>query len=407
MHILFLSAWHPWPPDNGVRIRSSHLLRALAVRHEVSLVTFAGEPGAPDADGLVELGLCRRAVILDRPAFHSTRMGRWIGLLSPMPSHLFANRSLEMARAADALLATTPADLVIASTTAVAQLASRLPAPCRVLEEHNFLGRMMRDQVDAAPTPLARARAWATWRKDIAWERHLFRRFNLVTMVSDGDRDAVAAMGCATTRIEVVPNGVDTAACAAVRAALASHPAPAADTVIYPGALTYSANLDAVTWFAHQVWPRLLPSRSQARFLVTGRTEGVDTTALTAVPGLTFTGYLSDVRPTLAAAQACVIPLRQGGGSRLKVLEAMALGVPVVSTAKGIEGLSLEPDRHCLVADSAEAFAAQLALLLNDPALGRRLAAAALAEVVPRYDWPPIAGRFVDLVETVAQGPPA
>lgn len=401
MRILFLSAWHPWPPDNGSRIRVSQLLRALAARHEVSLVTFAGEPGAPDPDGLVRLGLCRRAVILDRPAFHSTRMGRLIGMLSPMPSHLFANQSREMARTAGALLATTPADLVIASTTAVAQLASRLPAAGRVLEEHNFLGRLMRDQVDAAPTPFASARAWATWRKDIAWERRLFRRFDLVTMVSDGDRDAVKAMGCATTRIEVVPNGVDAAACAAVRADLASHPAPAADTVIYPGALSYSANLDAVTWFAHQVWPRLLPSRPQARFLVTGRTEGVDTAALTAVPGLTFTGYLPDVRPTLAAAQVCVIPLRQGGGSRLKVLEAMALGMPVVSTAKGIEGLSLEPDRHCLVADSAEAFAAQLALLLNDPALGRRLAAAALAELVPRYDWPPIARRFVDLVEAV------
>jgi len=397
MHILFLSAWHPWPPDNGVRIRVSQLLRALAARHEVSLVSMAGEPGAPDAAGLVTLGLCRRAVILDRPAFRSTRLGRWTGLLSPMPSHLFAGQSREMARTADAILATTPVDLVIASTTAVAQLASRLPAPRRVLEEHNFLGRMMRDQLDAAPTSLARARAWATWRKDIAWERRLFRRFHLVTMVSDADRDAVRAMGCATTRVEVVPNGVDAAACAAVRAA-PGVPA-AADTIIYPGALGYSANHDAVSWFASQVWPRVRQGRPQARFLVTGRTAGVDTAVLTAVPGLTFTGYLPDVRPTLASAQVCVIPLRQGGGSRLKVLEAMALGVPVLSTTKGIEGLALEPGRHCLVADTPEAFAELLERLLAHPALGRELAAAALAEVVPRYDWGPITERFVALVE--------
>ena len=208
-------------------------------------------------------------------------------------------------------------------------------------------------------------------------------------------------MGCASTRIEVVPNGVDAAACAAVRTASISHATPTADTVIYPGALTYSANLDAVTWFARKVWPRLLRSRPQARFLVTGSTAGVDIAALTAVPGLSFTGYLPDVRPTLASAQVCVIPLHQGGGSRLKVLEAMALGVPVLSTTKGVEGLDLEPGRHCLVADDPETFAAQLERLLDDPALGRRLAAAALAEVVPRYDWPPIAGRFVDLVEAV------
>lgn len=404
MHILFLSAWHPWPPDNGSRIRVNQLLRALAARHEVSLLTFAGVPEAPDADGLVDLGLCRRAVVVNRPAFHATRIGRWTGMLSPMPSHLFANQSRQMAQTADALLAPIPADLVIASTTAVAQLASRLPAPRRVLEEHNFLGRMMRDQVDAAPTPFARARAWATWRKDIAWERRLFRRFNLVTMVSEADRDAVRSMGCASTRIEVVPNGVDAAACAAVRTASISQVTPTADTVIYPGALTYSANLDAVTWFARKVWPRLLRSRPQARFLVTGSTAGVDIAALTAVPGLSFTGYLPDVRPTLASAQVCVIPLRQGGGSRLKVLEAMALGVPVLSTTKGVEGLDLEPGRHCLVADDPETFAAQLERLLADPALSRRLAAAALAEVVPRYDWPPIAGRFVDLVEA-ATGP--
>lgn len=402
MHILFLSAWHPWPPDNGARIRVGQLLRALAARHELSLVTFAGEPGAPDADGLVILGLCRRAVILHRPAFRAKRLGRWMGLLSPMPSHLFADRSPEMAGAAEGILAGSPADLVIASTTAVAQLASRLPARRRVLEEHNFLGRMMRDQVDAAPTTLARARAWATWRKDIAWERRLFRRFDLVTMVSDTDRDAVRAMGCATTRIEVVPNGVDAAACAAVRAALGAE--VLGDTVIYPGALTYSANLDAVSWFAGQVWPRVLRSRPQARFLVTGKTDGVDTAVLSAVPGLRLTGYLPDVRPTLASAQVCVIPLRQGGGSRLKVLEAMALGVPVLSTTKGIEGLALEPGRHCLVADAPEAFADLLESLLADPARGRELAAAALAEVVPRYDWGPIVGRFVDLAETVAQG---
>lgn len=401
MHILFLSAWHPWPPDNGVRIRVSQLLRALAARHEVSLVTMAGEPGAPEAPGLVALGLCRRAVILDRPPFRAPRLGRWIGLLSPMPSHLFADRSPEMARAARGILAAAPVDLVIASTTAVAQLASRLPVPRRVLEEHNFLGRMMRDQLDAAPTPQARARAWATWRKDIAWERRLFRRFDLVTMVSDADRDAVRAMGCASTRVEVVPNGVDAAACAAVRAA-PSVP-PAADTVIYPGALGYSANHDAVSWFADQVWPQVLARRPGARFLVTGKTDGVDTSGLAAIAGLRLTGHLPDVRPTLAAAQVCVIPLRQGGGSRLKVLEAMALGVPVLSTSKGIEGLDLAPSRHCLVADAPEAFADQLERLLADPALGRQLAAAALAEVVPRYDWGPITERFVALVEGVME----
>lgn len=395
MHLLFLSPWHPWPPDNGSRIRVSQLLRGLATRHEVSLITFAGEPGAPDAKGLADLGLCRRAVVLPDRAFASSATTRLRGLFSLMPSHLYAVPTAGMEEEARRILAQHPVQAVIASTTAVAALGARLPAPWHVLEEHNFLGRMMRDRYDAASGPLARARAWATWRKDIAWERRLFRRFDLVTMVSETDKAAIQAMGCATTRIEVVPNGVDATACALVRAT--AQPVP--DTVIYPGALTYDANLDAVRWFAAEVWPIVRRAHPNARFLVTGKTDGVDTADLARTSGLQLTGYLPDVRPTLASAQVCVIPLRQGGGSRLKVLEAMALGVPVLSTRKGIEGLEVVDGRHCLVADGAEVFASALIRMLGDQEAGQRLARAAQDEVVPHYDWGPIAERFVGLVE--------
>lgn len=398
LNVLFLSAWHPWPADNGVRIRVSQLLRAVAARHYVSLVTFSGEPGAPDAHELPIIGLCQQAVIVPSSAFTSTRLDRWVGLLSRTPSHLYAIPSAKMRIAAKTVLKERAHDVVIASTTAVAELATQLQVPRRILEEHNFLGRIMHDAYLAAASPSRRVRAWATWHKDIAWERRLFRRYDLVTMVSDADKGAVSAMGCATTRVEVVPNGVDAQACAAVRAEPVPH------TLIYPGALTYAANLDAVQWFSQRIWPHVRAKQSEAKFLVTGRTEGVDSTVLAGVPGLHLTGYLADVRPTLAATQVCVIPLRIGGGSRLKVLEAMALGVPVVSTSKGIEGIAITPGRHCLVADDADAFAGQVCRLLDEPSLGRHLAAAARREVVPCYDWPPIAKRFVDLVEEVAAG---
>jgi glycosyltransferase involved in cell wall biosynthesis len=185
--------------------------------------------------------------------------------------------------------------------------------------------------------------------------------------------------------VAVVPNGVDLAGCAG------PWPPPAPDTLIYPGALSYDANHDAVGYFIGAILPRIRSERPEVRLRVTGRATEAQIASLPRAEGVECTGYLDDVRPAVAGAWAEVVPLRKGGGTRLKVLEALALGTPVISTCKGVEGLALVPGRDVLVADTPADFAAATLRVLGSPALRAELASAG-RRAAAAYDW----GRSVD-----------
>ena len=143
------------------------------------------------------------------------------------------------------------------------------------------------------------------------------------------------------------------------------------DTLIYSGALSYSANYDAVSWFVQEILPLVRARRPAVRMSVTGDSGG---RTLPSTEGLELTGFLSDVRPLIAASWTSLAPLRVGGGTRLKILESMALRTPVVATSKGAEGIEAEPGRHLLVADTATTFSESLIRLLDDPPLRQAIA---------------------------------
>jgi GT2 family glycosyltransferase len=192
--------------------------------------------------------------------------------------------------------------------------------------------------------------------------------------------------------LEVIPNGVDVEACAGTFGSAET------DTLVYAGALSYEANFDAVLYFARSILPLIRLERPGVRLRVTGRATPGQIATLPSAEGIEFTGYLDDVRPTIARSWAEVVPLRKGGGTRLKVLEALALGTPVVSTPKGVQGLEIEAGQHALVADSSAKFAAATVDLLGKPELRQRLAIAGCELVRERYDWRDIGRRFNDLV---------
>jgi glycosyltransferase involved in cell wall biosynthesis len=216
-----------------------------------------------------------------------------------------------------------------------------------------------------------------------------------VVAVSRADATALRRVGT-PRRLTVVPNGVDTAAL----------PLREGDgdgrSVLFTGTMDYRPNVDAVTWFVETVWPRVRSRRPDARFEIVGRAPRPAVRALGAVEGVEVVGEVPAVEPYFRRAMAYVAPLRIGGGSRLKLLEAFAYGTPVVTTSLGAEGIDMTADRDALVVDAPDAFADALVGLLTDPARARALALAGRRLVEERYDWQALAPRLEQLYEELA-----
>jgi glycosyltransferase involved in cell wall biosynthesis len=175
--------------------------------------------------------------------------------------------------------------------------------------------------------------------------------------------------------------------------------APEPHSLIYTGSFQYAANYDAMVWFLGQVWPQVRAALPDARLRITGEHAGLP---LPTTEGVILTGLVPDVRPLVAESWAALAPLQSGGGTRLKILEAMALGTPVVATSKGAEGLDAQPEVHLLVADDPADFAAAVIRLLQDASLRRALARRAQTWVAAHYDWDEILPQFLQVVDAAA-----
>lgn len=393
MQILFLSTWYPYPPDNGSKLRVYHLLRSLAERHRVTLLSFAFATARPEEAGpLGEWGIEVRAVPIN--PFEANRADALHTFLSPRP--VVSRPVPAMSRLVTETLRSGTFDAVIASTEMMADYALQASSGAiTILEEHNSLARWMGERYREQTGALQQLRCWASWQKTRLYEARLFRQFDLVTMVSAQDQAV-----CRTDlpgyrgRVEVVPNGVD---CAHNRPGLAQ---PRPGRLVFNGSLTYSANYNAMRWFLAEVYPHIKAQVPEVTLTITGSIQGVDLAGLALDESVTLTGFVADVRIPVAQAAVAVAPIREGGGTRLKILEAMALGTPVVATSKGAEGLEDVTDgEHLLLADDPVLFAEHTVALLRSPDLRARLAAAARRLVEQRYDWTPIGRRFVELVE--------
>jgi glycosyltransferase involved in cell wall biosynthesis len=390
---LFLSTWFPHPHDNGSKIRVYHLLRALAARHRVMLISFAF--GTADPEGAKDaLASCDSVQVVRCDPFERGRTAQALRFFSLTP---VVERPLE-----DMDELVSPAlrhcDLVIASTTAMAVYVGANEHVPKVLEEHNVWSRWAYERYRAQQHFWGCLRRWANWKKRSCYEARIYPMFDLCTMVSELDRDTAAQrVQNSQTRVEVVPNGVD---CRMNRPGLAR---PQPGTLVYNGALTYSANYDAMQYFLADIYPLIRDQEPQVSLTITGSAARVDLSGLALDNSVCLSGHVEDVRPLVARAWVCVVPIRQGGGTRLKILEAMALGTPVVSTPKGAEGLGITSGYDVLVAEQPEEFSEAVVRLLRDPSLREELTTKARRTVQQRYDWMAIGRRFARLVEETAQ----
>jgi glycosyltransferase involved in cell wall biosynthesis len=393
MQILVLSTWWPEPADNGSRMRSMQLLRALGVRHTVHLIAFSQGPAAQVQQHELRQ-ICASVTAIERPGRPLTLRDRVQSLFVAEPASVRATWSDAFAAAVAQATARYAPDVAVGLEIDVAPYLRQIPGIPRLLEELE-LGYML-EQFQQASTPRQRLRSWLTVQQHRRYVRALLADLAAVTVVSAREAALVRNLvGKRSLPIAIIPNGADVAGAAAY----SYNPDP--DTLIYPGALSYAANLDAVRYFVQSIFPLIRAQRPQTILRITGRTTPAQQAAIGASDGVIFTGYVDDVRALIARSAVEVVPLRQGGGTRLKILEALALGTPVVSTPKGSEGLDLVDGTHLRIATSPQQFAAHTLELLQNATLRQQLGSAGRVAVQAQYDWHIIADRFCDLVSSV------
>jgi glycosyltransferase involved in cell wall biosynthesis len=374
--LLFLSPRYLFPADSGGKIRTVSVLRGLlGGAFEIHLVSPM--PESASAVDPAQLGqICDHFTGWNAPtrsvAFQWTRMRH---LVSGLPVAVATDYSRAGRRTVDEALSRKP-DLIVVDFPHAAVLAPG-PYPCpSVLFTHNVEAEIFRRHAETARDPLRRA-VWRSQATKMArYERGLLGRFDAVVAVAERDREYfVRAYGA--NNVSVIPTGVDLDYFSYSATPVLEPADPA--TVVFTGSMDWMANIDGIEYFMDQVWPEVARVRPEAKFVVVGRQPPAALVERAASRGLNweFTGFVDDVRPYVRRAHVYVIPLRVGGGTRIKVYEAMALGCPVVSTRIGVEGLPVQDGRQFMAADRPADMAASILALLERNDERSQLSAAA------------------------------
>src|SRR5262245_6690158 len=405
------------------------IIRGLATHHDVTSLPFGPDEAAECA--LEPLRAVGRVLTVRGPQPRGMLRRAQTTLASPLPDMALRNASRAYAGALRQLLSVERFDIVQAECIEMAGylpsyeskvLSSGLSSSNSKLKTQN--SKLMLDQfnaeyvlqqraalmsltsivhLSAIRNPQSAMRGLAggvyslvQWLKLVRYERRVMRDADAVAAVSEDDRRTLLRLHPAA-RIGVVPNGVDTAHFS--RAALVGeHAGPLSlgtNTLVFSGTLDFRPNIDAVVWFVREALPRIRAQQPDLRLLVVGKRPAPALQALAEQGALTLTGEVPDARPYIAGAAVYVVPMRIGGGVRLKLLEGLSLEAPVVSTGMGAEGVAgLRGGEHCLLADDPAAFAQAALRLIDDRALARRLGESGRVLVHERYDWATIIPRL-------------
>jgi glycosyltransferase involved in cell wall biosynthesis len=390
MRILWAKMGGLWPPNSGGRTRSLQIITELARRHEVTVVTTHGD--GDDPEGLADrLSDCARVISFayqvpkrGSAAFPMTVARSW---LSREPVDLWKWRVADVRQCVARLVGSGRIDVCVADFLFAVSNVPLGGAVPTVLFEHNVEYLIWKRLCDLERAPWRRALLALEWRKLRAREASACRNVDLTIAVSEHDRDRLAALA-PQADITWIPTGVDI-----------NYFSPAMNRerpahVVFSGSMDWHPNEDAVTYFLSEILPLVRLEVPDVTFTIVGRNPTAAVREAAAAAGAAVTGTLDDIRPAIADAAVCVVPLRAGSGTRLKIFEALAMGKAVVSTTVGAEGLSILPGTHFVAADGARPFADAVIALLKDPARRQRIGAAGRSLVEDRYSWAQVARPF-------------
>jgi polysaccharide biosynthesis protein PslH len=385
MNILWVKAGGFLPLDSGGKIRSYNIVRQLANSHAITVFTFYAATDSdsnPALQDLVHRAIClpmqigsTRAASAFRyaPRFFSGRPFAFLRYCRPAVSA--ALREVALSETFDVILC----DFLLACGV----IPWDLPTP-KVLFTHNVEARIWQRHYETTGGLFWKIVFWREWRATLSAERTFLRRADHVLTVSDADRDYFADI-VDSGRITSIPTGVDTNFFAPAKGPQLPN------SLVFTGSMDWMPNEDGMRFFLEKILPLILLKVPGARLTIVGKNPSSKLKRIIRQhPSVTLTGRVEDVRPYLAEAEVCIVPLRVGSGTRLKIFEAMAMGKAVVTTTLGAEGLPVTHDRNILIADSPEIFAATVVSLMTDALLRKRLEDAARTLVEREYGWPSV-----------------
>ena len=383
-----------WPLDTGAKLRNYHLGRVLSEHAHVSLLAFIhdGEPPAIPGDFYQQVCTVKR-----EPGYTFSKILR--GAVSRTPLPLLNYTTESMRQALEHILTETDFDIVQVESI---HLMGYLPIiraarrqPLIICDWHNIESELMSRYGEREGNLLRRSYARRTARLMRSFERRALDELDAHVTVSERDAERLRNLN-SKARIFVIENGVDAAhysdeqvehAYLAWRTQQSPKNSATRNRIVFVGSMDYHANIDGAVNFSREVWPHLRERKPDLNFTIVGRDPAPEVRELASIIGIEVTGTVDDVRPYYREAIAAVVPLKVGGGSRLKILEAMAAGVPVVSTTLGAEGLEVTHDENILIADTTEKMIEAIIKLIEQPEQRKQLREAGRSLISNRYDW--------------------
>jgi polysaccharide biosynthesis protein PslH len=401
MRILWVKAGGLVPPDTGGKIRSYNILRQLASRHSVTFFSYyASLPNDTHSDlkSIFDGVVC---VPLQLPRQKSPAEGLEYGmrLFSYQPYSIAKYCRPEAQKRLGSLLEKESYDVIVCDFIFAAGVIPWNWHIPKVLFTHNVEATIWRRHYEVAKNPLWKTISRWEWRKMAAAERRYLHLADRVLTVSESDRDTFASF-LDPRKITVIPTGVDIDY---------FHPFPVEEksgSLVFTGSMDWLPNEDAIFYFVEAILPLIKHQHPSVSLEVVGRNPSRKLQALLETEkSMRLTGWVEDIRPFLARCSVSIVPLRIGGGTRLKIFEAMAMGKAVVSTGIGAEGLPVQSGKNILLADAPQDFAASVVSLLRDSNQRNRLGTAARILVEENYSWRKVAETFSRVLEEVIAQP--
>lgn len=394
LRVLQFAPRTPWPLDTGAKLRNYHLARILATQAHISLLAFGDKQDETALETVYE-----RIVTVPRLAEYSfTKVLR--GAVGRTPLPLLNYTTKEMSRTLADVLAKNDFDIVQVESV---HLMNYLPViraarshPIVVCDWHNIESDLMRQYAEREQSLARKTYARRTARLMNEFEMKALDEFDGHIVVSKQDAERLRQMN-PRARIVVIENGVDVSYYAGEQSAGKKR-------IVFVGSMDYHANIDGAIDFARKVWPTVRKQKPELVFTIVGRDPSPEVRALSSIDGVEVTGSVDDVRPFYREAIAAVVPLNVGGGSRLKILEAMAAGVPVVSTKLGAEGLDSSDGENILLTDEPGQIAEAIIRIIDDHELAKRLIAGGYALIRKRYDWSTLGAKLLSQYQAMASG---